>query len=184
MALTPTKQIPLGFTAPDFSLPDTVSGNTLSLNDLRSDKATVVMFICNHCPYVEHVNEALVALANDYIPKGVAFVAISSNDASAYPADSPAQMKVNAEQLGYPFPYLYDESQEVAKAYTAECTPDFNIFDGAMKCMYRGQLDASRPGNGLPVTGEDMRQALDTLLAGGQVSPEQIPSIGCSIKWK
>lgn len=184
MALTPTKQIPLGFTAPDFSLPDTVSGNTLSLNDLRSDKATVVMFICNHCPYVEHVNEALVALANDYIPKGVAFVAISSNDASAYPADSPAQMKVNAEQLGYPFPYLYDESQEVAKAYTAECTPDFNIFDGAMKCVYRGQLDASRPGNGLPVTGEDMRQALDTLLAGGQVSPEQIPSIGCSIKWK
>lgn len=184
MALTPTKQIPLGFTAPDFSLPDTVSGNTLSLSDLKSDKATVVMFICNHCPYVKHVNEALVALANDYIPKGVAFVAISSNDATAYPADSPAQMKISAEQLGYPFPYLYDESQEVAKAYTAECTPDFNIFDGDMKCVYRGQLDASRPGNGLPVTGEDMRQALDTLLAGGQVSPEQIPSVGCNIKWK
>lgn len=184
MALTPTKQIPLGFVAPDFTLLDTVSGKDLSLEQLKSDKATVIMFICNHCPYVKHINDALVALANDYIPLGVSFVAISSNDAEAYPADSPEQMKIEAARLGYPFPYLYDETQEVAKAYTAECTPDFNIFDGNMRCVYRGQLDGSRPGSNVPVTAEDMRAALDTILAGKPVSTEQVPSVGCSIKWK
>ncbi|EAY29361.1 thioredoxin family protein [Microscilla marina] len=184
MALTPTKQIPLGFIAPDFTLPDTVSGKTMSLEQLKSDKATVVMFICNHCPYVKHVNDALVALANDYMPKGVAFVAISSNDAEAYPADGPEQMKTEATRLGYPFPYLYDETQEVAKAYTAECTPDFNIFDGNLRCVYRGQLDGSRPGSNVPVTGKDMRQALDAILAGKPVSTDQTPSVGCNIKWK
>lgn len=184
MALTPTRQIPLGFTAPDFTLPDTVSGKTLSLNELKSDKATVVMFICNHCPYVKHVNEGLVQLANDYIPKGVSFIAVSSNDVANYPEDSPEQMKVVAEKLGYPFPYLYDETQEVAKAYTAECTPDFSIFDGNLKCVYRGQLDGSRPGSNMPVTGKDIRAALDAILANQAVSEEQIPSVGCNIKWK
>ncbi|WP_299457985.1 thioredoxin family protein [uncultured Microscilla sp.] len=184
MALTPTKQIPLGFVAPNFTLPDTVSGKTMSLEQLKADKATVVMFICNHCPYVKHVNEALVALANDYMPKGVSFVAISSNDAEAYPADGPEQMKTEAARLGYPFPYLYDETQEVAKAYTAECTPDFNIFDGNLRCVYRGQLDGSRPGSNVPVTGKDMRQALDAILAGKPVSTSQTPSVGCNIKWK
>ncbi|OJJ17086.1 thioredoxin family protein [marine bacterium AO1-C] len=184
MALTPTRQIPLGFTAPDFSLPDTVSGKTLSLDELASDKATVVMFICNHCPYVKHVNEGLVQLAQDYLLKGVAFIAISSNDVANYPEDSPARMTAMAKTLGYPFPYLYDETQEVAKAYSAECTPDFSIFDGDRKCVYRGQLDGSRPGSGTPVTGEDIRKALDAMLAGESVSAEQIPSVGCNIKWK
>ena len=184
MALTPTKQIPLGFTAPDFTLPDTVSGKTLSLNDLKSDKATVVMFICNHCPYVKHVNEGLVQLANDYMSKGVSFIAISSNDVANYPEDSPEQMKLVAEKLAYPFPYLYDETQDVAKAYTAECTPDFSIFDGNLQCVYRGQLDGSRPGSNIPVTGKDIRGALDAILANDTVSEEQIPSVGCNIKWK
>ena len=184
MALTPTKQIPLGFTAPDFSLPDTISGKTLSLEELKSDQATVVMFICNHCPYVKHINEGLVQLANDYLPKGVAFVAISSNDVANYPEDSPERMKIVAEELGYPFPYLYDETQEVAKAYTAECTPDFSIFDGDLRCVYRGQLDGSRPGSSVPVTGTDIRKALDAILAKETVSTEHIPSVGCNIKWK
>ncbi len=184
MALTPTKQIPLGFVAPSFSLPDTVSGNTVSLDELKSDKATVIMFICNHCPYVKHINEGLVQLANDYLSKGVAFIAISSNDVVNYPQDSPEQMKIVAERLGYPFPYLYDETQEVAKAYTAECTPDFSIFDGDLKCVYRGQLDGARPGSGVRVTGSDIRAALDAMLANQAVSTEQVPSIGCNIKWK
>ena len=184
MALTPTKQIPLGFVAPSFSLPDTVSGKTVSLDELKSDKATVIMFICNHCPYVKHINEGLVQLANDYLPEGVTFIAISSNDVANYPQDSPEQMKIVAERLGYPFPYLYDETQEVAKAYTAECTPDFSIFDGDLKCVYRGQLDGSRPGSGVRVTGSDIRAALDAMLANQAVSTEQVPSIGCNIKWK
>jgi len=184
MALTPTKQIPLGFIAPNFSLPDTISGKTLSLSELKSDKATVVMFICNHCPYVKHVNDGLVQLANDYLPKGVTFIAINSNDVASYPEDSPERMKVVAEELSYPFPYLYDETQEVAKAYTAECTPDFSIFDGNLRCVYRGQLDGSRPGSGIPVTGKDIRKALDAILANEIVSTEQIPSVGCNIKWK
>jgi peroxiredoxin len=184
MAETPSKMNPLGFTAPDFRLPDVTTGKTRSLDDLKSDKATVVMFICNHCPFVKHVNHQLVALANDYISKGVSFVAISSNDAVNYPDDSPEKMKEVAARLKYPFPYLYDETQEVAKAYDAACTPDFYIFDASMKCVYRGQLDDSRPGNNKPVTGKDMRAALDALLENKPVSQDQKPGIGCNIKWK
>jgi peroxiredoxin len=184
MVLTPTTSIPLGFRAPDFTLPDTVSGKELSLNELASAKGTVVMFICNHCPYVKHVIEGIVGLANDYIPRGIAFIAISSNDAETHPDDSPEKMKETALSLGFPFPYLYDESQEVAKAYSAACTPDFSIFDGALKCVYRGQLDDSRPGNDIPVTGSDIRAALDALLAGEKVGEDQTPSVGCNIKWK
>ncbi|MFU8844515.1 MAG: thioredoxin family protein [Bacteroidales bacterium] len=184
MAETPSKMNPLGFTAPDFKLPDVTTGKTCSLGELKSDKATVVMFICNHCPFVKHVNAQLVALANDYIPKGVSFIAISSNDAVNYPEDSPEKMEEVATRLKYPFPYLYDESQEVAKAYDAACTPDFYIFDPLMKCLYRGQLDESRPGNNKPVTGKDLRAALDAILGGQPVSNDQRPSIGCNIKWK
>jgi len=176
--------VPLGTLAPDFALPDVVSGQTVRLAEAKSDKATVVMFICNHCPYVKHVNSQLVALANDYQPKGVAFIAISSNDVENYPEDSPEKMKEVAETLGYPFPYLFDETQDVARAYDAACTPDFFIFDGQMKLVYRGQLDGSRPGNSVPVTGADVRAALDAVLAGQLPSPNQTPSMGCNIKWK
>jgi peroxiredoxin len=184
MAQTPSTIIPLGSKAPDFTLPDTVSGKNLSLNDLKSDKGTVIMFICNHCPFVKHVNKELVKLANNYIPKGISFIAISSNDVANYPDDSPDKMKQMARELGYPFPYLYDESQEVAKAYDAACTPDFFIYDKGLQLVYRGQLDDSRPSNGIPVTGKDIRSTLDNLLAGKSISPEQRPSIGCNIKWK
>ena len=179
-----TTQIPLGFKAPDFRLLDTLSDKELSLEELKSEKATVFMFICNHCPYVKHVQEQLVKLAGDYIPKGIAFIAISSNDVVNYPEDSPDKMKETGERFNYQFPYLYDETQDIARAYQAACTPDFNIFDGEMNCVYRGQLDDSRPGNGIPVTGSDIRAALDTLLEGRMLSNEQKPSIGCSIKWK
>jgi peroxiredoxin len=174
----------LGTNAPEFVLPDTISGKELSLESIRSDLATVIMFICNHCPYVKHVNKELVRLANDYQPQGVAFVAISSNDVEAYPADSPERMKEVAEEQGFPFPYLYDEEQSVAKAYQVACTPDFYVFDGQMKLAYRGQLDGSRPRNDVPLTGEDVRAALDAILAGEPIADEQWPSIGCSIKWK
>jgi peroxiredoxin len=174
----------LGTDAPEFVLPDTISGKELSLESISSDLATVIMFICNHCPYVKHVNKELVRLANDYAPKGVAFVAISSNDVEAYPADSPERMKEVATELSYPFPYLYDEDQSVAKAYQAACTPDFYVFDGQMKLAYRGQLDGSRPRNDVPVTGKDVRAAVDAILAGEPVPEEQRPSIGCNIKWK
>ncbi len=184
MAATETLQIPLGYTAPDFALPDTVSRQTLSLSQLRGAKATVLMFICNHCPFVLHVNAELVRLANDYMPQGVAFVAISSNDVEKYPADHPDKMRQQAIDLGYPFAYLYDETQSVAKAYMAACTPDFSIFDADLICVYRGQLDNSRPSNGLPVTGSDIRAALDAILNHKNVSELQKPSIGCSIKWK
>jgi len=184
MAATPSNMIPLGFEAPDFRLLDTVSGKEMSLDELRSPKGTVIMFICNHCPYVKHVNDQLVRIANDYQPEGIAFIAISSNDADRYPEDGPEKMKEYAHRLQYPFPYLYDETQEVARAYDAACTPDFYLFDGKMKCVYRGQLDASRPGNMLPVTGKDLREALDVLLAGKEIGKAQVPSIGCSIKWK
>lgn len=184
MALTPSNMIPLGTVAPAFSLPDTVSGNTFSLEQLRGEKATIVMFICNHCPYVKHINSQLVKLANDYLPKGIRFIAISSNDATAQPDDAPDKMKEAAAKEGYPFPYLYDESQAVAKAYDAACTPDFYIFDGTLKLVYRGQLDDSRPSNNTPLTGNDMRAALDAILSEGEVSPRQRPSIGCNIKWK
>ncbi len=184
MARTPSNMIPLGTIAPDFTLPDTVSGKTVSLQELKSDKATLIMFICNHCPFVKHVDEQLVALAKDYQAKGVSFIAISSNDAENYPQDGPELMKEEATKLGYSFPYLYDKSQEVAKAYDAACTPDFYVFDKDLKCAYRGQLDSSRPGNGLPVTGNDLRAALDEILDNREVSAPQIPSIGCNIKWK
>lgn len=184
MARTPSNMIPLGTIAPDFTLPDTVSGKTVSLQDLKSDKATLITFICNHCPFVKHVDEQLVALAKDYQAKGVSFIAISSNDVENYPQDDPELMTAEAAKLGYTFPYLYDESQEVAKAYDAACTPDFYVFNKDLKCAYRGQLDSSRPGNGLPVTGSDLRAALDEILDGMEVSAPQIPSIGCNIKWK
>lgn len=179
-----SNMLQLGTKAPEFSLPDTVSGNIKTLSDLRSDKASLVMFICNHCPYVKHVNEGLVQMARDYIPKGVSFIAISSNDVENYPQDSPDRMKIVAQREGYPFPYLYDESQEVAKAYLAACTPDFFLFNGNMELVYRGQMDDSRPSNEKPVTGKDLREAIDLTLAGEKVPEKQIPSIGCGIKWK
>lgn len=176
--------LPLGTAAPDFNLPDTVSGKNISFNDVATDKGTLVMFICNHCPYVIHVNDELVRVANEYAEKGIGFVAISSNDVENYPADSPDKMKALAAEVGYPFPYLYDESQDVAKAYDAACTPDFYLFDGEKKLAYRGRLDDSRPGTDSPLTGKDLRAALDTVLEGGEVPATQYPSMGCNIKWK
>ena len=184
MALTPSTMIPLGTSAPDFSLPDPVSGGTKSLDELKSSTATVVMFICNHCPYVKHIQTGLVELASDYMPKDISFIAINSNDVKNYPEDSPDNMKAVADRFGYPFVYLFDESQEIARAYDAACTPDFFIYDGDLKLVYRGQLDDSRPGNGKPVTGSDIRKALEEIIAGNGLSPDQVPSIGCNIKWK
>lgn len=184
MAAVPSNMLPLGTIAPDFELLDVVSGKRLSLSTVQSNKATVIMFICNHCPYVKHVNKGLVELANHYQPRGVTFVAISSNDVEAYPADAPEKMKEVAAEHGYSFPYLYDEDQSVAKVYQAACTPDFYVFDGAMKLVYRGQMDGSRPRNDVPVTGEDLRVTLDAVLSGEPVSEEQRPSLGCNIKWK
>ncbi|MCS7088884.1 MAG: thioredoxin family protein [Thermoflexales bacterium] len=180
----PNLKLPLGSKAPAFELLDTVSGKYLSLDQLKSDKATVVMFICNHCPYVKHVDKALVQLAKDYMPKGVAFIAISSNDPVQYPEDSPERMREEAQRVGYPFPYLFDETQEVARAYGAECTPDTFIFDGEMRLVYRGQLDDTRPNSGKEATAADVRAALDAILAGQPVNPVQKPSVGCSIKWR
>lgn len=184
MAATPSTMMPLGTVAPAFELTDTVSGKTLKLSELKGNKATLVMFICNHCPYVLHVNDELVNMAKTYQPKGVSLVAISSNDVENYPQDGPELMKQQAARVGYPFPYLFDETQEVAKAYDAACTPDLFLFDEDLKCVYRGQLDDSRPNNGIPVTGKDLRNALDSLLSGQPVSDKQTPSIGCNIKWK
>lgn len=184
MALTESNMLPLGTKAPDFELPDTISGKMVKLADVQSEKAMVVMFLCNHCPYVIHVNEEIVRMVKDYEGKGVNFVAISSNDVDNYPQDSPEKMKEHAEEVGYNFPYLYDESQEVAKAYDAACTPDFYVFDGQMKLAYRGRLDNSRPQTGTPLSGSDLRAALDAVLAGAQVSEVQYPSAGCNIKWK
>jgi len=176
--------MPLGTIAPDFSLLNTVSGDTVTLSDLKSDIATVIMFICNHCPYVKQMQDELVKLGNDYQAKGVSFIAISANDVVNYPEDSPDKMKIVAQQLGYSFPYLYDETQAVAKAYQAACTPDFYIFDKDLKCAYRGQLDDARPKNNTPVTGKDIRAALEAILTGQAVNSDQKPSIGCNIKWK
>lgn len=184
MVATPSTMLELGTQAPDFTLPDTVSGQMMSLDKLKSDQATVVMFICNHCPFVKHVNAQLVHLAKDYQPKGISFIAISANDVENYPEDSPEKMKTYAQKLGYPFPYLYDESQDVARDYKAACTPDFYIFDGDLKLVYRGQLDDSRPQSDIPVTGADIRAALNNILAGQFVNPNQKPSLGCNIKWK
>ncbi len=184
MVLTPSKMMPLGMPAPDFALPDTVSGGRCTLDDVRGEIATVVMFICNHCPYVKHVEQELARLARDYNRRLIGFVAISANDAQAYPDDGPEAMRLNAQRLGYRFPYLYDQSQKVARAYGAQCTPDFFVFNSALNCAYRGQLDDSRPGNELPVTGADLRRALDALLAGEPVPGKQLPSVGCNIKWR
>lgn len=184
MVLTPSTMMALGTSAPDFTLPDTVSGKTLSLQDLKGDKATVILFICNHCPFVKHIQHKLVDVAQHYLTKGVSFVAINSNDVASYPEDSPANMKKVAQDLGYPFPYLFDETQEVAKAYDAACTPDLYIFDRDLKCVYRGQFDDSRPNNNIDVTGNDLSRALDQIIAGEEVFLAQKPSIGCNIKWK
>lgn len=184
MAQTPSNMLPLGTVAPDFSLLDTVSGKTVSLQNLKSDKATLVMFICNHCPFVKHIKDELAALGRDYQPKGVSIIAISSNDIENYPQDGPDKMTETAKEWDFTFPYLYDESQEVAQAYDAACTPDFYLFDGELKCVYRGQLDDSRPSSEIPVSGKDLRAALDALLIGGTISEDQKPSMGCNIKWK
>ena len=183
MVRTPSTMLPLGTLAPDFSLPN-VDGRILSLADVAGPRGTVVMFICNHCPFVKHVADELARLGRDYLPRGIGFAAISSNDVATHPADSPEQMVREAEERGYPFPYLYDETQDVAKAYHAACTPDFYVFDAERKLVYRGQLDPSRPGSGVPVTGADLRAALDALLAGKPPVAEQVPSLGCNIKWK
>lgn len=183
MAETPSTMLPLGTEAPDFSLPDT-DGATVSRDDFAGAPALLVLFICNHCPYVKHVALELAGIGKDYGPRGVATVAISSNDVEQYPADSPEAMKVEKERVGYPFPYLFDEAQEVARAYQAVCTPDIFLFDGDRRLVYRGQLDASRPGNNKPVTGRDLRAALDAVVEGRPVPEEQVPSVGCNIKWK
>lgn len=185
MAVTPSNMLPVGTPAPDFELYDTVSGNYKTLTELKSDTGTLVMFICNHCPYVKHVNPELVRVANDYKDKGIAFIAINSNDVKSHPEDAPDKMKKVAKEQGYPFPYLFDETQEVAKAYKAACTPDFFLFDGDLKLVYSGRLDASSPGNNKPLNGNELRHALDKLLQGETIpEEEQIPSMGCNIKWK
>ncbi|MEQ8713359.1 MAG: thioredoxin family protein [Cyclobacteriaceae bacterium] len=184
MSLTPSNMMPLGTHAPGFELPDTVSGKRLSISDVRSDKATVIMFICNHCPYVIHIQDEMVKLAHEYMTKGIGFVAISSNDVANYPADAPDKMKERATELDFRFPYLYDQTQEVAKAYRAACTPDFYVFDKELSCVYRGRMDDATPGNGKPVTGNDLRSALDAILSDNPIAGEQMPSMGCNIKWK
>ena len=183
MALTPSTMLPLGTTAPDFKLPDT-NGKTVTLADFKDKTALVVIFICNHCPYVVHIRAGLAQFARDYAAKNVGIAGISSNDAAKYPADGPVKMKDEVTSAGYTFPYLYDESQAVAKAYRAACTPDIFLFDRSRRLVYRGQFDASRPGNGIPVTGKDLRAAIDAVLAGKPTSVMQVASIGCNIKWK
>ena len=183
MARTPSNMLPLGHALPAFALPDTVSGKTIGSADLAG-KPSVVIFICNHCPYVKHIRSGLADFGRWAKERGVPLLAISSNDVENYPDDSPELMTKEAQQAGYVFPYLYDESQEVAKAFQAACTPDLYIFDAAGKLAYRGQFDDSRPSNGLPVTGKDARAAVEALLAGRKPSEEQTPSIGCNIKWK
>jgi peroxiredoxin len=184
MSMTLSNMIPLGTLAPDFNLFDTVSQKKLSLQALKGEKGTVIMFICNHCPFVIHVNPEIVSIANTYHKKGMRFIAISSNDVVNYPQDSPRNMTINAKENNYPFPYLYDDTQNVAKAYDAACTPDFYVFDSNLKLKYRGQLDDSRPGNGIPLNGKDLRNALDCLVEGKENYNLQKPSIGCNIKWK
>jgi len=184
MALKESRMVALGSPAPDFALPDVVTGRTVRLADFASAPALLVAFICNHCPYVKHVRAGFVAFAREYQPKGLAVVAISANDPAAYPDDSPEAMAREAKNAGFTFPYLYDETQAVARAYEAICTPDFFLFDRDRRLVYRGRFDASRPGSNVPVTGADLRAAVDALLAGRPVPAEQHPSMGCSIKWK
>jgi peroxiredoxin len=183
MVLTPSTMLPLGTKAPDFSLVN-VDGRVVSLDDFAESPALLVMFMCNHCPYVKHLADELARFTAQYMAKGVAVVGINSNDASKYPADSPEQMVAEAEQRGYQFPYLYDEKQEVAKDYRAACTPDFYLFDGDRRLVYRGQFDSSRPDSGIPISGDDLRTAIDAVLSGKKPPAQQKPSIGCNIKWK
>ena len=184
MARTPSNMLDLGTKAPNFTLPNAVDAKVYSFSDVQGKRGTVVMFICNHCPYVMHVFDGIASLANDYMKQGFGFVAISSNDVENYPDDSPELMKKTAEEQGFNFPYLYDESQDVAKAYDAACTPDFYLFNTEMSLVYRGQMDNSRPKNNIPVTGNDLRAALDALLAETPIDSLQKPSLGCNIKWK
>lgn len=184
MVLTSSKMLPLGQRAPDFTLLDVISEDNLTLQDVQSDIATVVMFLCNHCPYVKHIQDVLVPLTSTYIQKGITFVAVNSNDVEEYPEDRPQEMQRLAEKLDFPFPYLFDETQKVARDYGATCTPDFFVFDRSLRCVYRGQFDESRRGNHQPVTGSDLSEALDCILKGTPINPDQHPSIGCNIKWK
>ena len=184
MALTESTMLELGTVAPDFALTDVVTGKTVRRDDFRGKRGLLVMFICAHCPYVKHIEKSLGKLGADYAGKFIGIVAISSNDVTTHPADSPAGLKQQAKENGFVFPYLYDETQDVAHAYSAACTPDPYLFDSNFRLVYHGQYDASRPGNGVPVTGADLRTAMDALLAGKPVAKEQKPSIGCNIKWK
>lgn len=184
MALTESTMKDLGSPLPSFSLPDVVSGRIISPDDYADRKALLVMFICRHCPYVKHVEQELARIGRDYAGKSLGIIAISSNDAANYPDDAPESLKQQALQLGFPFPYCYDETQDVARAFDAACTPDFYLYDGQRKLVYRGQLDDSRPSNGKPVTGRDLRAAIDAVLEDKPVSPQQRPSAGCNIKWK
>jgi len=183
MARTPSNMLPLGTKAPGFSLTDTISGETMTLQSGKGSRGTVIMFICNHCPFVKHVSSEITGIGREYTAKGIGFIAISSNDVENYPQDAPDLMKETARREGYTFPYLYDETQDVAHAYHAACTPDFYLFDEQLKLVYRGQLDDSRPGNGIALTGSDLRSALDALLQDQPISQDQKPSIGCNIKW-
>jgi peroxiredoxin len=184
MSLTESTMLELGTIAPDFALTNVVSGSTIHRDDFRGQKALLVLFICAHCPYVKHIEKGIAALGKDYVGKPIAIVAISSNDVTTHPADSPDGLKLQAETFGFRFPYLYDESQSVAHAYKAACTPDIFLFDADFRLVYRGQFDASRPGNGIPVTGEYLRKAIDQVLADQPIPTDQRPSIGCNIKWK
>ena len=184
MALTESTMLELGTTAPDFALTDVVTGKIVRRDDFRGKKALLVVFMCAHCPYVKHIEKALAALGKDYAGQPVGIVAISSNDVATHPADSPAGLKLQAQTYGFVFPYLYDETQAVAHAYKAACTPDFFLFDGDLRLVYRGQFDSSRPGNGAPVTGKDLRTAMDLVLTVKPVPTDQRPSMGCNIKWK
>lgn len=184
MARTASTMLDLGTKAPDFQLPDTVSGETISLADFADKKALLVMFICRHCPFVKHIQDELARIGKDYIPQDLGMVAISANDVANHADDAPEKLKEMAQELGFNFPFCYDETQETAKAYTAACTPDFFLFDEDYKLVYRGQLDDSRPGNDAPVNGKDLRAAIETVLAGKEVDSNQKPSLGCNIKWK
>ncbi len=183
MALTPSNMLPLGTTAPNFSLPDT-RGTIVTLDRFKDSQLLLVAFICNHCPFVKHIRDGLADLARDYESKGVAVVAINSNDIESYPDDNMENMQLEVVEAGYIFPYLLDETQSVALAYDAACTPDFYLFDESRALIYRGQMDSSRPGNNVPVTGEDLRKAIEAALAGQAISQAQVPSVGCNIKWK
>ena len=184
MALTESTMLELGTIAPDFALTDVVTGSTVRRDDFGGNKALLVLFICTHCPYVKHIEKGLAELGNDYAGKPVGIVAISSNDVTTHPADSPAGLKQQSETFGFVFPYLYDESQAIAHAYKAACTPDIYLFDAGFRLVYRGQFDPSRPGSDVPVTGKDLREAIELVLAGQPIPTDQHPSVGCNIKWK